>query len=64
MLPGVSGLSWMPRKISGSEISTIEASMVAISIPSVVFDSVDHRPLYGSVSGCPAWAGAGVPGRS
>src|ERR1700683_3287060 len=52
----------MPRKISGSEISTIEPSMVAISIPSVVFDSVDHLPLYGSVSGSPATAAASTCG--
>ena len=32
---------------------TIEASIVAISIPRVVLDSVDHFPLYGlwSLSG-------------
>src|SRR5579875_833002 len=47
----------MPRKMSGSEISTIEASIVAISTPRVVFDSVDHLPLYGSAA---PLAGAGA----
>jgi hypothetical protein len=32
----------MPRKIAGSEISTIEALMVASSVPSVVLDSTIH----------------------
>ena len=34
--------------MSGREINTIDASIVAINIPRVVFDSVDHFPLYGS----------------
>ena len=32
----------MPRKIAGSEMITIEALIVAISTPSVVFDSATH----------------------
>ncbi len=32
----------MPRKMAGSEISTIEALMVASSVPSVVLDSTIH----------------------
>jgi hypothetical protein len=32
----------MPRKIAGSEISTIEELIVATSIPSVVFDNATH----------------------
>ena len=32
----------MPRKIAGSEMSTIEALIVAISMPSVVLDSATH----------------------
>ena len=32
----------MPRKMLGSEISTIELSMVAISIPSVEMNSAIH----------------------
>ena len=32
----------MPRKIAGSEISTIDESSVAMNMPSVVFDSAVH----------------------
>ena len=39
---GRSGSRWMPRKMSGSAISTIEPSMVAISMPSVVMNSAIH----------------------
>ena len=42
MLPGCSGSMPMPRKIAGSEMSTIEEFIVAISTPSVVFDSAIH----------------------
>ena len=42
MLPGSSGLSPMPRKMSGSAISTIDELIVAISTPSVVLDSAIH----------------------
>ena len=42
MLPGLSGLSPIPRKMSGSAISTMDWLMVAISTPSVVFDSAIH----------------------
>lgn len=42
MLPGASGSRPMPRKMAGREMITIEASMVAISTPSVVFDSATH----------------------
>ena len=42
MLPGPSGSSPMPRKTSGSAISTIDWLIVAISTPSVVFDSAIH----------------------
>ncbi len=41
-MPGESGLMPMPRKIAGSEIKMIEELMVAISMPSVVFDSATH----------------------
>lgn len=47
MLPGASGSMWMPRKMSGSAISRIEALIVAISIPSVVFVNATH--LYSSL---------------
>jgi len=33
---------WMPRKMSGSAISTTDRSIVAISVASVVFDSATH----------------------
>ena len=42
VLPGSSGFTPMPRKISGSAISMIEALMVAMSTPSVVFDRAIH----------------------
>ena len=42
MLPGASGSRWMPRKIAGSEMITIEASTVAMNMPSVVLDSATH----------------------
>ena len=42
MLPAASGLTPMPRKMSGSAISTIDWLIVAISTPSVVFDSAIH----------------------
>ena len=42
MLPGASGSMPMPRKMSGSAISRIDALIVAISMPSVVFDSATH----------------------
>ena len=43
MLPGVSGLRWMPRKMSGSEISTIDWLMKTMSVPSVTVDSAIQR---------------------
>ena len=42
VFPGCSGFTPMPRKMSGSAISMIEALIVAISTPSVVFDSAIH----------------------
>ena len=42
MLPGVSGLIPIPRKMSGSAISMIDELIVAIRIPSVVFESATH----------------------
>ncbi len=41
-MPDESGLMPMPRKIAGSEIKMIEELMVAISMPSVVFDRATH----------------------
>jgi hypothetical protein len=42
VLPGCSGLTPMPRKMSGSAMSIIEALTVAISTPSVVLDKAIH----------------------
>ena len=53
VLEGSRGLRWMPRKMSGSAMSTMEASIVAISMPSVVMNSAIH--LWRSLA-------AGVPG--
>jgi hypothetical protein len=46
VLPGASGSIWIPRKMFGRAIRRIEALIVAISIPSVVFESATH--LYSS----------------
>src|ERR1700760_1013376 len=43
MLPGSSGFRWMPRKMAGIAMITIEASIVAIVMLSVVLDSATHR---------------------
>jgi len=42
VLPGCSGLTPMPRKMSGSAISMMDALTVAISTPSVVLDKAIH----------------------
>ena len=42
MFPGPSGFRWMPRKMAGIEMITMDASIVAIVMPSVVFDSAIH----------------------
>ena len=41
-LPGVSGFRPMPRKIAGIDTITIDASMVAIVMLSVVLDRATH----------------------
>ena len=43
MLPGASGFRPMPRKMAGIAMITIEASIVAIVMLSVVLDSAIHR---------------------
>jgi len=43
MFPGASGFRWMPRKMAGMEMITMDASSVAISTPSVVLDSATQR---------------------
>jgi len=57
-LPGVSGFRLMPRKMAGIAMITIEASMVAIVMLSVVFDSAIHlyrpgRPPPATVTAVP-----------
>jgi hypothetical protein len=54
MLPGAVGFRWMPRKIAGIEMITIEESIVAIVMLSVVFDSAIHLYLSPASSDPPA----------
>src|SRR5512142_114445 len=59
MLPGSSGFRWMPRKMAGIAMITIEASIVAIVMLSVVLDRATHRyrsgrPVPASPSALPA----------
>jgi hypothetical protein len=42
VLDVVSGFMSMPRKMAGSEISTIDESIVAIRVPMVVLTSTVH----------------------
>ena len=42
MLPGASGSRWMPRKIAGSAMMTIEPSSAAMNMAAVVLDSATH----------------------
>lgn len=42
MLDVVSGFMRMPRKMAGSEISTMDESIVAIRVPMVVLISTVH----------------------
>ena len=39
---GMSGFRWMPRKMSGMAMSTIDWLIVAMRMPSVVFESAIH----------------------
>ena len=48
MLPGASGSRWMPRKIAGSAMSTIEPSSADMNTAAVVFGSATH--LYRSAA--------------
>ncbi len=43
MLPGVSGLRSMPRKMAGREIRTIDWLMKTINVPSVTVMSATQR---------------------
>src|SRR5271165_3148304 len=51
MLPGVSGFRPMPRKMAGIAMITIDASIVAIVMLSVVLDRAIHRYLSGRCAG-------------
>ena len=42
MLPGANGSRWMPRKMAGIEMITIDASTVAMNIPRLVLDRATH----------------------
>jgi hypothetical protein len=42
-LAGWSGSRWIPRKIAGREIRTIDESSAAMNTPRVVFDSTIQR---------------------
>src|ERR1700760_1975782 len=53
MLPGESGFRWMPRKMAGIAMMTIEASIVAIVMLKVVLDSATHRYRSGLPSAPP-----------
>src|SRR5215467_3764920 len=51
MLPGAVGSRWMPRKIAGIAMITIEVSIVAISMLTVVFESATHLYLLSGSCG-------------
>lgn len=42
MLPGSSGSRWMPRKIAGNEMMTIEPSSADMNTAAVVLDNAIH----------------------
>ena len=42
MLPGESGFRWMPRKMAGIAMMTIEAAIVAMGMLRVGLDSATH----------------------
>ena len=43
MLAGASGSRWMPRKIAGSEMMTIDPSSADMKTAAVVLVSATHR---------------------
>jgi hypothetical protein len=43
MFPGANGSSWMPLKIAGSAMITIEPSSADMNTAMVVFDNAIHR---------------------
>ncbi len=42
MLPGASGSRWMPRKIAGSAMMTMDPSSCDMNAAAVVFASATH----------------------
>ena len=42
MLPGASGSRWMPRKMAGSAMITMEPSRTAMKVAAVVLAKADH----------------------
>src|ERR1700722_7809249 len=55
MLPGASGLRWIPRKMAGIAMMTIAPSMLAIVMLSVVLDRAIHlyfSPCSPAASSC------------
>src|SRR6266487_2240465 len=54
MLPGSVGSRWMPRKMAGIAMITIDVSIVAIIMLSVVFERATHLYLPPSASGSAA----------
>src|SRR5215467_3302751 len=51
MLPGAVGSRWMPRKMAGIAMITIDVSMVAIVMLTVVLERATHLYLLSSGSG-------------
>src|SRR6266481_233727 len=58
MLPGASGLRWMPRKIASIAMITMDPSIVAIVMLSVVLDRAIHLYLPGCRSAACSCAGS------
>ncbi len=42
MLPGASGSRWMPRKMAGRAMMTMEPSRTAMNVAAVVLASATH----------------------
>ena len=42
MLPGANGSRWMPRKMAGRAMITIEPSSTAMKVAAVVLARADH----------------------
>ena len=64
MLPGASGSRWMPRKMAGRAIRTIDPSSTAMKVAAVVLASATHlylasTPSAPSAGACSAGTGGG-----